>query len=154
MFFSNKRNYKKSNRLVEVKFVVHDEVCGIACQILKSKSVTKRQQLSEELLDALCDLAEIDICKIKISDTNQYHRKRGSRTVMKRYGYYKPDKKYIYIQNRTAVRGQTLAAKTFLNTLLHEWMHHYDFCALGLNSIHTSGFYQRLGNLQKRLLQE
>ncbi len=156
MFFRKKgdRNYQKSNRYTAVAFDLNKEVCRLAEKIMKSKSATKRQSLSDELCDALNDLAEIDICTVKVSDTKQYHKRSGGRVVMKQYGYYKPKQKYIYIQNRTAVRGQILAPKTFLNTLLHEWMHHYDHCALGLNSVHTSGFYQRLGNLQRGLLGE
>ncbi len=154
MFFlnSNKRNYNKSNRITAVAFEVNDCVCALCEEILGARSARARQKFSTSLLDELCDLAQIDICNVKISDTNQYHKKRGGRTVMKQYGYYRPKSKYIYITNRTAVRGQMLASKTFLNTLLHEWMHHYDFCALGLNSIHSAGFYKRLGELQKVLL--
>ena len=112
----------------------------------------KRQQLGDDLLDELADLARIDIVRLKISDAKQYHRKSGGRTTYKQYGYYKPDTKYIYINNRTAVRGQILAPKTFLNTLLHEWMHHYDSCKLKLDSIHTKGFYLRLSALQDALI--
>ncbi len=147
-------NYRKSNRHESVAFVVDGHVMQLTMRVMKTKTVQHRQRASEKLVDALCDLACIDICTVKISDTKQYHKKRAGRTVMKQYGYYRVASQYIYIQNRTAVRGQILAAKTFLNTLLHEWMHHYDHCALGLNSIHTAGFYKRLGNLQKQLLGE
>ena len=151
---ANKLNYFKSKRLGNVRFSPNKLACRLAKKIMASQSARARQKLSEELCDVLCDLAAIDICTIKVSDTKQYHKRSGGRVVMKRYGYYKPAQKYIYIQNRTAVRGQILAPKTFLNTVLHEWMHHYDHCALGLNSVHTSGFYQRLGNLQRGLLGE
>ncbi|MBI3273777.1 MAG: hypothetical protein HYZ69_01400 [Candidatus Colwellbacteria bacterium] len=110
-----------------------------------------RQSLSEELLDQLNRDAHVGRVTVKISDTKQYHKKRQGRVVLKRYGYYRPRSHYIYIQNRTAVRGQILASKTFLATLLHEWMHHYDFERLHLRSIHTKGFYQRLFALKEAL---
>jgi hypothetical protein len=39
-----------------------------------------------------------------------------------------------------------VAWKTLLQTLLHEWVHHYDFAAFG-DSVHCSGFYARMNQL-------
>lgn len=149
MFFES--NYQKSNRIKKVKFKVSDRAYELAQRILASKSTLRRQKLALMLSDELCDLAGIDICNVKITEAKQSHRKSKGRLVYKRYGYYRPDSKYIYINNRTAVRGQHLAAKTFLNTLLHEWIHHYDFCKLKLDSIHSKGFYLRLKSLEDQL---
>jgi hypothetical protein len=49
----------------------------------------------------------------------------------------------IRIYLRTSARAQPVAFKTFFNTLLHEWVHHYDHEALG-DTIHCAGFYQRI----------
>lgn len=144
-------NYEKSNAVLAIDFPVTRRARLVTKHLLRSRSAAARNELGEELLDELCDCARIDIINLKISDTRQYHKKRGGRTVFKQYGYYRPSSKYIYITNRTAVRGQILAPKTFLITLLHEWMHHYDYCKLKLNSIHTSGFYYRLGSLEHAL---
>jgi len=137
--------------MTKVKFRVHDDACDLASALLESIHEEERQRLSDDLLDVLADCARVDIVKLEISGTKQYHKKKNGRLVYKRYGYYKPDEKYIFIQNRTAVRGQPLAAKTFIDTLLHEWMHHYDSVKLGLNSIHTKGFYLRIKDLKKKL---
>ena len=144
-------NYEKSNAILTIDFPVSRRARFIAQKLLRSKTVLFRQKLGDALLDELADCAEIDIVQLKISPAKQYHKKRGGRTVFKRYGYYRPASKYIYITNFTAVRGQPLAPKTFLTTLLHEWMHHYDYCKLKLNSIHTKGFYLRLASLQDTL---
>jgi len=108
-------------------------------------------QIGEQLLDELCDLAQIDVAHLKISEKNQYHKKSKGKVVFKQYGYYRVSSNAIFIHNRTAVRGQILAAKTFLDTVLHEWMHHYDHKRLRLNSVHTSGFYARLRDLKEKL---
>lgn len=150
MIFS-KSNYKKSNFITSVKFPISELAVKTAKQILISKITASRQKLGEVLLDELADGAGIDIVKLKISNTRQYHKKYQGRVVSKQYGYYRPKSNYIYIQNLTAVRGQILAPKTFLNTLLHEWLHHYDHQKLKLNSIHTKGFYLRLNSLKKSL---
>jgi len=52
----------------------------------------------------------------------------------------------------TAKRGQVVAFKTFLRTLLHEVCHHLDYALLRLaDSFHTDGFYQRESSLFYRI---
>lgn len=145
-------NYEKSNAILTINFPVTRRAQKIADKLLHTKTVLFRQKLGDALLDELADCAKIDIANLKISPAKQYHKKRGGRTVFKQYGYYRPASKYIYITNFTAVQGKPLAPKTFLTTILHEWMHHYDYCKLKLNSIHTKGFYMRLASLTNALL--
>ena len=58
----------------------------------------------------------------------------------------------IRIYHRTAVQQRVISSKVFLNTLLHEWVHHYDFHGLRLpRSYHTSGFFARLRALADAL---
>jgi hypothetical protein len=144
-------NYTKSNKITKIDFPISLEAKKLAKNLFQNMSEAKRQSIGDTLLDELADLAKIDIVQLKISDKNQYHKKRNGKVAYKQYGYYKPGSKYIYIHNRTAVQGKILAPKTFLDTLLHEWMHHYDFCKLRLNSIHTAGFYKRLKDLKIKL---
>jgi hypothetical protein len=48
----------------------------------------------------------------------------------------------------TVKRGQVVAFRTFLRTLLHEICHHLDYALLGLTeSFHTDGFYKRESSL-------
>lgn len=147
----NSANYVRSNKIINIDFNVNISSIDLVQYIFESDNIAERQKFSEMLLDELCDAAKIDIVNLKISDTNQYHKKRNGRVVFKQYGYYRPKSNYIYIQNKTAVRGQVLAAKTFIDTLLHEWLHHYDTHKLKLNSIHTKGFYLRLQDLKAKL---
>lgn len=149
MFFEN--NYQKSNRITKAKITVSSGTVILVNQLLKSADHKSRQKLGEQLLDELCDGAKIDIVKLEIANTKQYHRKSAGRVALKRYGYYRPASKNIHIHNLTAVRGQILAPKTFLDTLLHEWMHHYDTYKLRLRSIHSKGFYQRVNDLKEKL---
>ncbi|OGY47600.1 MAG: hypothetical protein A2840_00220 [Candidatus Buchananbacteria bacterium RIFCSPHIGHO2_01_FULL_47_11b] len=147
----NSTNYQKSNRITTVKLPVNLSMKDLVGYLLNSSDVEERQKLGEQLVDELCDAAQIQIVNLKISDTRQYHKRSRGRVVFKQYGYYRPKSSYIYIQNRTPARGQILAPKTFVDTLLHEWLHHYDTHRLQLNSIHTTGFYQRLKDLKLKL---
>jgi hypothetical protein len=58
----------------------------------------------------------------------------------------------IRIYLRTAAREQCTAFKTYFNTLVHEWVHHYDFEALG-DTIHSSGFYERVNSIYKACIE-
>jgi len=146
------KNYEKSNKIITVDISLSDNILLYARTLLDSGEEHERQKFGEALLDELSDAARIDIVKLKISSARQYHKKFQNKIVSKQYGYYKPDTNYIYISNRTAARGQILAPKTFLDTLLHEWLHHYDYKKLGLSrSIHSAGFYKRLNHLKEIL---
>ncbi|OGY46556.1 MAG: hypothetical protein A3A24_00560 [Candidatus Buchananbacteria bacterium RIFCSPLOWO2_01_FULL_46_12] len=144
-------NYVRSNKIIDVNVPINIRMIDLVKYLLEASTVSDRQKLGEMLSDELSDAAMINIVNLKISDTHQFHKRSGGRVVFKQYGYYRPKSKYIYIQNKTAVRGQTLAAKTFVDTLLHEWLHHYDTYKLKLNSIHTKGFYLRLQSLKEKL---
>lgn len=126
-------------------------VVKAAAKLMKFSQTGARQRWSEILLKQLCRAAGIAPAKVKISDTRQYHKKYRGVTVFKQYGYYRPASGYIYIQNLTPAFGRPLAAKTFLDSLLHEWLHHYDHHKLKLNSIHSKGFYLRLKSLKAKL---
>lgn len=130
---------------------ISQEAVDLAKGLLNILDYEERRDLSAQLLDELCDLAGIGIVEFNLIDNNQLHRRKGNRIVMKRYGSYKVNDKTISIHNLTASRGQILAPKSFLDTLLHEWLHHYDFQKLKLNSIHSRGFYLRLNDLKSKL---
>ncbi|MBU1179657.1 hypothetical protein KJ885_01800 [Patescibacteria group bacterium] len=144
-------NYLKSNRILKLDFLISENSKMFVKILLDSQNEFDRQKFGEALLDELSDAAQVDIIKLKISSARQWHKKYKNKVVSKQYGYYRPASNYIYIYNYTAVQGKPLAPKTFLDTLLHEWLHHYDFKKLELNSIHSSGFYKRLGHLKEML---
>ena len=151
MFFFKQSNYDYSNSITKVKIPISQEASDLAKGLLNVLEYEERLNLSEQLLDELCDSAGIDIVEFNLVDENQIHKKRDGKIVMKRYGSYKVSTKAISIHHRTASRGQVLAAKSYLDTLLHEWLHHYDFKKLKLNSIHSRGFYMRLNDLKSKL---
>jgi hypothetical protein len=58
----------------------------------------------------------------------------------------------VSVWMRTAARGQVVAFRTFLRTLLHEICHHLDYELLKLaDSLHTEGFYKRESSLMRQL---
>jgi hypothetical protein len=119
----------------------------------------ERRRLAQLLVDELSATAGLTRCQVTVADRPQVHQHDGQRLQSKTYGYYNckfsngsvADAR-IRIYHRTAVRQQVISPKVFLNTVLHEWMHHYDFAGLGLSrSPHTAGFYTRLRALAETL---
>ena len=57
----------------------------------------------------------------------------------------------IEIWNKTAMRDQTISINVFADTLILEFIHHYDTCVLCIDSIHSAGFYKRISDLTSKL---
>ena len=134
----------------------------LAQALLLGSSLLERRRLGAALCDALDEAYRLPPCRLVVADRPQTHALQESgRLASKTYGYYRctlpagggtPERCAIRIYHRTAVRQQVLAAKPFCNTLLHEWMHHYDFAGLRLaRSPHTTGFFTRLRWLAEQL---
>ena len=100
----------------------------------------------QQLYDHLNDHYELPKNKVVVN---------GSRTDARggdTHGYYRVGSGHTRIYPYTKVRKQVVANKTFLNTVIHEWMHHYDYNGINLQkSIHTSGFFKRIGTLNDQL---
>src|SRR2546428_12235273 len=131
---------------------------GIALSILEESTAAGRQARGQALLDVLDAGAGLAPCRLTVADRPQRHRTRGGRLELKAYGYYRiaweatPRRGTIRIYNLTASRQQVLAPKVFLETLLNEWVHHYDLTGLQLaRSPHASGFFARSRDLAETL---
>ena len=132
---------------------------GMALALLEESTAPRREAKGQALLDVLNAAAGLPPCRLAVVPRPQMHRTRGGRLEQKTYGYYRCDwnggtvrRGAIRIYNLTAIRQQVLSPKVFLETLLHEWVHHYDFAGLRLDrSPHTSGFYARVRALAEIL---
>jgi hypothetical protein len=127
---------------------------GLTLRVLDAgDGAAERERIAQHLVDELNREAGLPPCQVVVPDRPQVHRHDGRRLQSKTYGYYSyrlgaqggVTWARIRIYHRTAVRQRVISAKVFLNTLLHEWLHHYDFHGLRLpRSYHTSGFFARL----------
>ncbi len=111
-----------------------------------------RQKLAQALVDYLCVKFRIPRALVIVTNKPQPHTTGYSgRLKSKTFGFYKPILREITIYNTTAVRKQTVSIKVFADTLLHEFMHHYDTFYLKIKSMHTEGFYKRISDLERKL---
>ena len=111
----------------------------------------ERQIAGQKLLNYLCDKYKIARIPLIVLDTPQ----KGNGKC-KTLGYYRviPMLKIgqsITIYNLTAVKKKVVSIKVFTDTLLHEFMHHYDTEYLKIESAHTAGFYKRITDLKNKL---
>jgi len=102
---------------------------------------------SQGLVDTLNAAHGVGPKRVFLRDRPRPHRRRQGRIVYELHGQCDPEGP-LEVYTRTAARAQTVALKTLLNTLLHEWVHHLDFERFGA-SVHSSGFYERLAQVYR-----
>lgn len=151
------KNYEKSNKVVKL------------ARLSKLKSATKK--LYQKLREAgtvketeLCKLANMICGDLKVAPVSVAYSGRQphstsanawtgkTRINKKTLGQYSTGMHVIRIFKHTAVQKKEITAKVALDTLLHELCHHFDYEIVKLNkSIHSSGFYKRIGSLSSAL---
>lgn len=151
---AEKKSYALSNSLFKVDIQVtpsmRRKVDDLALW-LAAGDKRRVKAATQTVLDLLCAAAEVPEATLKLKDTADA-KFRGGKAVWKLYGTCERDGT-ITVAYKTAVRRQVFAFKTFLNTVVHEFMHHYDHWKLRLAaSFHTSGFYNRVRDLYRQLL--
>ena len=114
--------------------------------ILLSGDRSRVEQASQVVVDETAAALGVPRARISVSGT------RPSNTRGELHGLYTPANgrapATIKVWMITAKRGQVVAFKTFLRTLLHEVCHHLDYTLLRLpDSFHTDGFYRRESSL-------
>ena len=152
--------YRRSQRATGLPVRPSGVARGLALRLIAAgDDPLERRRVGQMLLDELCACAGVGRVELVVPDRPQVHQHDGKRLQSRTYGYYRcwfedgeVSRARIRIYHRTAVRGQVVSAKVFLNTLLHEWVHHFDVTALRLaRTPHTAGFYTRLRALAEAL---
>lgn len=144
---SNK-DYEKSNKLESVAL---NRFSKVEYQTLLT-DCGNRQKNAQSLINYLCGKFHIPNAMVIVTNKPQPHATGYNGNLKKKtLGTYEVYSKTITIYNTTAIKKQTISIKVFAETLLHEFMHHYDTCYLNIASMHTAGFYKRISDLQKKL---
>lgn len=139
------RNIKKSNKYLTVDYsdFSHEEYQSL---LHSGSKVEPRKKASQNLLDYLCDKYGIPRCTMYILNTS-YNPIFGFTNM----GLYEGGKKEITLWNNRHYKVPC-DIRTFINTLLHEFMHHYDYYYLRLpDSVHCKGFESRIRDLRSKL---
>jgi hypothetical protein len=104
------------------------------------------QVIAQRIADGIC--AGLGVPSVRVRVELRRPPLRGGELQ----GLYAPasgrGRDVITVWMLTLKRGQVVAYRTFLRTLLHELCHHLDYTLLRLrDSLHTQGFYQRESSL-------
>jgi len=102
--------------------------------------------LAQRIADDVCTGLRVPAVQVRV------HERRPPLRGGELQGLYTPGngrrRDVVTVWMLTAKRGQVVAFRTFLRTLLHELCHHLDYTFLHLrDSLHTQGFYQRESSL-------
>lgn len=139
-------SYDKSNKVEQVHYtrLSHTEFTTLTNA---SETPKDRAKKAKSLLDYLTAKYNIPQCALTITTRTRPCRGRGQL-----HGTYAPLTHTIKIYNTTAKTLKPISIGAFIDTLLHEFMHHYDHTYLKLHtSPHTAGFYKRISDLKAKL---
>ena len=108
-------------------------------------------QLSQDIANGVCASLKVPGLRVLVQG------RRPSSESGELHGLYTPGEESrrdtVKVWMITAKRGQVVAFRTFVRTLIHEICHHLDYELFHLkDSLHTEGFYTRESNLMRRLI--
>lgn len=148
-----KKDYEKSNKLETVAKGKGRMPKPLYRDLIEKSNETaeSRRKYAQALMEKLSAVYGISAPIVHVSNSGRPASVKNGRPA-ERYGFYTPALESITIYNQTAKKHDVVAIKTFMHTLLHEFMHHYDRVYLKLTySRHTAGFYKRISDLEQRL---
>jgi hypothetical protein len=103
--------------------------------------------LSQTIVNLICGRLEVRTVQVQVHGVRPSNHRGELHGLYTQYSGGSPNDS-IQVWMRTAKRGQVVAFRTFLRTLLHEVCHHLDYTHLHLReSYHTEGFFQRESSL-------
>lgn len=150
---TNKRIYDRSDAITSIRLAGAERIMPYVASLEKSLLAEDRnatQNAADQLLAKLCQSFKVPPIRTKVLT------RRPSESWGEMHGLYEAEegkKPVITVWMRTAKRKQVVAFRTFLRTVIHEFVHHLDFSLLRLDeSFHTEGFYKRESSLARSLL--
>lgn len=148
---AQQREYDRSNAVSSVPVRISPR-CARAVQLLEwalgQGDRARTQRVAQVICDELCSALRIGGLRIEVKETRPSNRSGELHGLYQSAGRSQVISVWMY----TAKRGQVVAYRTFLRTLIHEMGHHLDYQLLKLSdSFHTDGFFQRESSLVRQL---
>ncbi len=146
-------DFTRSNKFPALEYQPAAEEREFTRKLIASTSANEREALGQKLLDNICGSLKIPRARLRVYEERQPHKLRGGKLAYKLYGVYYCENAMIEIANLTSIRKQVVAGKTFMDTLIHELMHHIDRKFLRIPSTpHSPGFYARIEDIKTKLM--
>jgi hypothetical protein len=109
----------------------------------------RTERVAQVICDELCTALRVSTLRVQVKEVRPSDRRGELHGLYQSAGRSQVISVWMY----TAKRGQVVAYRTFLRTLIHEMGHHLDYELLKLrDSFHTDGFFKRESSLVNQLL--
>lgn len=151
---AQKRTYRKSDALTSIELPGAAELRPLAGELAAALAADDRREV-ERICRALADGIGSRLGAPPVAVRVLAARPSGDYGEL--HGLYDPafSPPRITIWMRTAAKRRVVAFKSFLRTLVHELLHHFDYELFEMEeTFHTEGFFQRESSLTRQLLGE
>lgn len=150
---AQKRIYDASNAITELALPQASRFSLCVAELrgwLAAENKLEVQRAAQRMVNGLSEVFKVPRVNIKVL------ARRPSQNWGELHGLYEMTEgqtPLITVWMRTAQKKQVVAFKTFLRTVVHEFLHHLDYMKFKLaDSFHTEGFYKRESTLIRALL--
>jgi hypothetical protein len=150
-----RKTYRESDRIAQVELGDPAQLRGAVTALRDALSAGDRrrvQQACVALARGVCDDLGISRVRVKVGGRRPTDTDGGELFGQCTWDEEATKGALVEVWMRTAKRGQVVAFKTLLRTLIHELCHHLDYELHGLdNTFHTEGFFRRESSIMRQL---
>jgi hypothetical protein len=152
------RIYDRSDEISHIPLPRTDRLPSLLEDVrtsLERDSLARTREAVQHLVSELCGIFGLPPIQVIVLSCRPrgYRGFRGEMHGLYEMGAGEPTTLTVWM--RTAKRKQAVAFRTFLRTVIHEFLHHMDFVHYGFSdSFHTNGFFMRESSLLKQMLGE
>ena len=150
---TQKRIYRQSDAIKSIPLENPGAIHPVVIRLEKSLEDNRRRDVAKhasEMCRLVCESLNTETLIVKISS------KRPSSSTEELHGLYElteGEAPVLTVWMKTAARGQAVAFRSFIRTVLHELCHHLDYTHFNLeDSFHTEGFVKRESSLYKQII--
>ena len=150
---AKKMIYRKSDAIESIPLKSPGSIHPVTIELKKSLEDDKRRDVARhasEICRLVCDGLGAETLIVRIRS------RRPSSSAEELQGLYERTEGepcVLTVWMKTAAKGQVVAFKSFIRTVLHELCHHIDYTYFNLDdSLHTGGFFKREAFLYKQLV--
>ena len=150
---AKKRIYRRSDAIESIPLRNPKRIHPVAINLKKSLENNNRRAVAKhasEICRLVCEGLGTEALIVKIRS------RRPSSSAEELQGLYEMtegEAAVLTVWMKTAAKGQVVAFKSFIRTILHELCHHIDYTYYNLDdSLHTEGFFKREASLYKQIV--
>jgi hypothetical protein len=150
---AKKRTYRKSDAIGSILVKNPGSIHPVTVKLRKSLEEDSRRDVAKhasEICRLVCEGLGIESLGVRIRS------RRPSGSAEELQGLYERTEGgacMLTVWMKTAARGQVVAFKSLIRTVIHELCHHIDYTYFKFDdSLHTEGFFKRESSLYRQIV--